>query len=229
MTQEMYVRDKNTREPVPFIVSRGQAHNRRITSANITYASATNSCTWPAANNITNLIVMPFANSASDRHYDAFNMIGAATTTHITGSGTLGQITINQPIANGTITIYDNTAASGTVIGKITLPAVLLEQGPHTATYDAEFSLGLTVVTVGAAMDITISAEKNQPTALFVLNAPSDAVATVWLSEAGGPTIDVQYYPVFRDKPWEIQSTDAIIRLDVLPYIQNLPIFIGAN
>jgi hypothetical protein len=85
------------------------------------------------------------------------NIVGAATSVVRSGQGILKSITVNQPIASATITIYDNTTGSGTKIATITLPAVLLAQGPYTAVYDVDFGTGLTLVTVGAAMDITVS------------------------------------------------------------------------
>lgn len=82
------------------------------------------------------------------------NIAGAATTTVKTGAGTLRRITVNKAIANGVVTIYDNTAASGTKIATITHPATLLAN-----QYDLEFGTffrtGLTVVT-SAADDITV-------------------------------------------------------------------------
>lgn len=85
------------------------------------------------------------------------NIVGAATTTVRQGQGMLKSITINLPIASATITIYDSLTGSGTKIGTITMPAVLLMQGPYTANYDVDFGIGLTLVTVGALMDVTVS------------------------------------------------------------------------
>lgn len=82
------------------------------------------------------------------------NIAGAATTTVKTGSGTLVRITINNKVANGVITVYDNTAASGTKIGTITNPAELLDN-TDVLEYGVAFSTGLTVVT-SAADDITV-------------------------------------------------------------------------
>lgn len=82
------------------------------------------------------------------------NIAGAATTVVKTGSGKLVKLIINKLVATGVITIYDSTAASGTKIGIITSPAVLLaSQLP--LEYDLNFSIGLTVVT-SAADDITV-------------------------------------------------------------------------
>src|SRR5262245_19864715 len=70
----------------------------------------------------------------------SFSNIAAATTTTVkSGSGVLRSITINETAA-GIITIYDNTAGSGTKIG--TLKASVVE---GTYLYDAKFSTGLTI------------------------------------------------------------------------------------
>ena len=52
--------------------------------------------------------------------------------------GVLHTICINTPAATGTITIYDNTAATGTKIGSITSYASL----PNRFTYDVAFGGG---------------------------------------------------------------------------------------
>lgn len=88
----------------------------------------------------------------------SYNNIATATTTTIkSGSGFLHAISINTPVASSVITIYDNTAASGTKIATITLPAVLLAEGPYGVALNVSFSTGLTVVTATGASDITVS------------------------------------------------------------------------
>jgi hypothetical protein len=94
---------------------------------------------------------------AQSSTFMATNIVGAGTTTVKSGLGTLHSIVMNLPIASGTVTIYDNTSGSGTKIGTVTLPAVLLSQGPYTAMYDVTFSTGLTIVTTGALQDLTVS------------------------------------------------------------------------
>ena len=82
--------------------------------------------------------------------------LAAPTTTVVkTGGGNLKRIIINKTTANGVITIYDNTAASGTLIGTITMPATVLNTS-LTFEYDCRFSTGLTIVTATAAQDITV-------------------------------------------------------------------------
>lgn len=88
--------------------------------------------------------------------YSSSNITAAAPTTTVvrTGSGILHSITLNKPAATGVITVYDNTAASGTVLATITTPA---NPQPVTLIYDLYFQTGLTIVTATAAQDITIS------------------------------------------------------------------------
>ena len=81
------------------------------------------------------------------------NITGQATTTVKSGSGILHTICVNTPAATETITIYDNTAASGTKIGTIT---VFASTNP-CLTYDVNFTTGLTLVTATASSDLTVS------------------------------------------------------------------------
>ena len=76
-----------------------------------------------------------------------------ATTTLKTSGGILHTICINNPTATATITVYDNTAASGTIIAIIT--EVSTTQGCFT--YDINYTVGLTIVTAVATSDITVS------------------------------------------------------------------------
>lgn len=77
------------------------------------------------------------------------NLTSAATTTIKSGSGILEKIVINTGASSTTVTVYDNTAGSGTKIAT----AATTTQG--TLSYGCRFGTGLTVVTSGAA-DITI-------------------------------------------------------------------------
>jgi len=82
------------------------------------------------------------------------NIVTATTTVVRTGAGILGSIVINKAVASGVITMYDNTAGSGTKIGTITAPATLLHS--HFALpYNVAFTTGLTIVTAEAD-DITV-------------------------------------------------------------------------
>lgn len=80
---------------------------------------------------------------------NATNITTATTTTVKSGIGRLQAIVVNTTAA-GTITIYDNTAASGTKIG--TMKTSIVE---GTYTFNCRFQTGLTIVT-GAASDITV-------------------------------------------------------------------------
>lgn len=86
--------------------------------------------------------------------YKYRNIAGAATTAVKSGRGTLRAIVNNKAVLSGVITIYDNTAGSGTKIATITNPATLL-QTQYGLLYDADFKTGLTIVT-SAADDITV-------------------------------------------------------------------------
>lgn len=83
------------------------------------------------------------------------NITTATTTTVKSGSGTLVRLVVNKATTTGTITIYDNTAGSGTKIGTITFGAALLSDPPIVADYGCRFSTGLTIVTTGTN-DITV-------------------------------------------------------------------------
>ena len=85
-----------------------------------------------------------------EQRFSYSNITTATTTTVKSGAGFLHAITINTTAA-GAITIYDNTAASGTKIG--TLKASIGEQ---TFILNVSFGTGLTIVTA-AASDVTVS------------------------------------------------------------------------
>ena len=80
------------------------------------------------------------------------NITTATTTVVKSGAGRLIHIVVNKPVSASTITIYNNTAASGTKIGTITNSTVVT---PYCLDYDARFDTGLTIVTSGAD-DITV-------------------------------------------------------------------------
>jgi len=79
--------------------------------------------------------------------------LAAPTTTVVKGgNGFLDKIQINKGAATGTIIIYDNTAASGTIIATITCGDAIRK----TLHFGVKFVTGLTIVTAVAAMDITV-------------------------------------------------------------------------
>lgn len=94
--------------------------------------------------------------SKEDTQHSFANIVGAATTTVKPRAGVLRRIVINTPVANGTITIYDNaSAASGTKVGTITLPGTLTSD-TDVVDYDVRMADGITVVTTGASLNVTV-------------------------------------------------------------------------
>ena len=93
---------------------------------------------------------MPGRTINGDPSFDARRISTATTTTVKSGSGHLHSIVLGATAA-GTITIYDNTAASGTIIG--VLKASIVE---GTYLFDCQFTTGLTIVTA-AASDLTVT------------------------------------------------------------------------
>lgn len=77
------------------------------------------------------------------------SIAGAQTVTMKTGPGTLQKIVINAN-AGSSITVYDNTAGSGTQI------AAIVPNQICTLDYDAPFTTGLTIVSVGAGCAFTV-------------------------------------------------------------------------
>ncbi len=87
--------------------------------------------------------------------YSYARMTTAATLLVKTGAGVLHAIIVNTPVANGTIELDDALTNTTPIIGKVTLPAALVNEGPQTAIYDVAFTTGLSITTTGT-MDITI-------------------------------------------------------------------------
>ncbi len=88
--------------------------------------------------------------------YSYARMTTAATLLVKTGAGVLHAIIVNTPVANGTIELDDALTNTTPIIGKVTLPAALVNEGPQTAIYDVAFTTGLSITTTGT-MDITIA------------------------------------------------------------------------
>lgn len=83
------------------------------------------------------------------------NDISTNTTTTVkSGAGFLHTLTINTKGASSNVlTVYDNTAGSGTKIATIDTTT-----GVTTLTFDVGFATGLTIVTAtGTAADVTVS------------------------------------------------------------------------
>jgi len=114
----------------------------------------------PQADSLGNLYVNPYTKLAGEdlgndvmkveQQMNPTNITTATTTTVKSGAGYFECITINATAA-GTITIYDNTAASGTKIA--TIKASIVESSYF---YYAKFVNGLTIVTAGAG-DVTVA------------------------------------------------------------------------
>lgn len=68
--------------------------------------------------------------------------------------GILHTVTFNKPTATSVVSMYDNTATTGTLIGTITVPS---SPQPVTLIYDVAFGTGLAVNIATAVSDITIS------------------------------------------------------------------------
>lgn len=89
------------------------------------------------------------ANAAGGYNYTHISANTAGTTIK-SSFGTLAGIVVNTAGATDTITVYDNTAASGTVIA-------VLSEAVGTYTYGLSFNTGLTLVVAGTtAPDITV-------------------------------------------------------------------------
>ncbi len=93
---------------------------------------------------------MPFSN------FNAYKNITAAATTVVkVGAGQLFAINLQNMAIGSVMTVFDNTAGSGTVIATYTQGAAALVS-PVTLFYDVKFNIGLTVVTTNTN-DITVS------------------------------------------------------------------------
>jgi hypothetical protein len=84
-----------------------------------------------------------------------FNFLAVTTAATITvksGAGVLHSVCICAP-ANGSLTIYNNTAASGTIIAVVNATN---GTAPSALIFDIKFSIGLTVVSSSATPEWTI-------------------------------------------------------------------------
>jgi hypothetical protein len=76
----------------------------------------------------------------------------AATTTIKSGAGRVKRVIFPTLVASGTCKIYDNTAASGTILlDTLTIPGTITSDTPFAIDLDMAFSTGLTVVMTGTA------------------------------------------------------------------------------
>jgi hypothetical protein len=105
---------------------------------------------------VTILACVLLAGPAAAQQPDVYaykNITTDATTTLKSAPGYLHTVCVNTPAATGTITIYDNTAGSGTKIGTITSFASV----GGCFIYDVAFWTGLTIVTATATPDVTVT------------------------------------------------------------------------
>lgn len=86
--------------------------------------------------------------------YNYTHLAANGTTTIKSTAGVLSSLVVNTRGASGnTITLYDNTSASGAVIAVIDTTGFTF-----TGLYDVQFNTGLTVVIAGGtAGDVTIA------------------------------------------------------------------------
>lgn len=105
-------------------------------SLSIIFASISSALAWPG----------PSVQDAWNSNY----IVTATTTVVKTGKGILHTITVEGGTA-GTITVYDNTAASGTKLADFSSTNAIA-----TYTFDVAFATGLTIVT-SAATSLTVS------------------------------------------------------------------------
>ena len=139
-------------------------NGRLLHKISATTASLTNTITLPVTmennntggnttNNSFEILVASVVRFGELQTNPQYYHLSGNAATHILkyGAGVLQKIVFNN--TSGTsITIYDNTAGSGTVIGIITTTATAI----GAWEYNVPFSNGLTLVTVGNSLDATI-------------------------------------------------------------------------
>ena len=206
-----------------------QARNRNLAAVAKTYAAATNSATWAAGSLISSLEVSALLPADSEEKQVITTL---TTTTPFTGAGKLRGIFVSSLAITGTITVYDAATATGTPIAIITAGAAIADVFYEL---NAFLTTGLTIVTAVGAVNATAMFKQGGPIGYAVINAPSDAVATAWLADTGGATVDVQYFPIFKDRPTEISTvlgsdnSGEITRIDISTTINLLNYYVRAN
>lgn len=111
---------------------------------------------WAIAVAIFRPVVLGVEGTVRIAGYNYTNITTQTTTLVKGGAGVLHAIIINKPLAAGVIELDDALTHTTPVIGTITLPATLLQDGPKVGTYDVAFSTGLSITTSGATQDITV-------------------------------------------------------------------------
>jgi hypothetical protein len=84
--------------------------------------------------------------------YAASHITTSTTTTVRSGASVLHTICVNTKAASTTATVYNSTAASGTVIAVIDVANLL-----GCLSYDVAMGTGITVVTTSGTPDITVT------------------------------------------------------------------------
>lgn len=131
-------------------------NNNSTTTAGLLDASGYifNGSTWDRQRGIAGSFGKATGVLAVEQAGASFTRISTATTTTVkSGAGILHKILVNTAVASATITIYDDTTATGTVVGIVTLPSTV--GNPFTLTYDLSVGTGITIVTSDAT-DLTV-------------------------------------------------------------------------
>lgn len=111
-----------------------------------------NGATWDRWRGSTDSITLTGALRVIPVSFNYSHQFGPATVTPKASSGVLHTVTVNSAVAAGTLTIFDNTTGTGTIIASVSIATF---QG--TLIFDAVFSTGLTYVVVGATADVTLT------------------------------------------------------------------------
>jgi hypothetical protein len=95
---------------------------------------------------------MPSLNGHPAYNYAHFSGAGGPTTIK-NGQGFLRTLTVNDPVASGTITLADGT----NTLAVVTLPATA--GNPFSLIYDLMFFTSLIITTTGTGLDVTVAFE----------------------------------------------------------------------
>lgn len=160
LTNENIYRIQMRPSLVIFDVNGVTAHT--VTVSTTPWTNNINAYTWLASTNsgglTTNCTVSSWVNSIFrlgkfESQPKTAHITTAATTIAKYGPGLLHLITVGSPASSSsTLTIYDNTAGSGTILSVIQGPA---QANPVTLNYGLTFNNGLTIVSTGT-WDVTV-------------------------------------------------------------------------
>lgn len=93
---------------------------------------------------------MPAINGVPCNNYSHISGAGGPTTLK-PGPGLLHTVTVNTPIAGGTVVLQDGAVT----IATITVPSTA--GNPFELTFDAAFNTSLIVTTTGTGIDVTVN------------------------------------------------------------------------